>query len=189
MNGLRIGTMTADGTSLDLSFSQENLKRYKRHFPEGLDELTAVLKAHLYVESMLRDFLSRSMPQPSHLEGARFSFTQVSLLARSLSPSALSSLTKPWTLIAKLNTLRNAMAHELDPDEAKIEGYKASIMSTISSDKDATRRSFAPALGYLCGFLSCHLQVALMFKDPAFIAKSPTERQALIASLRRDSES
>jgi hypothetical protein len=96
------------------------------------------------------------MPQPSHLEGARFSFTQVSLLARSLSPSALLSLTKPWTLIAKLTTLRSAMAHKLDPAEAKIEGYKALVVSTISSDKDAECGSFAPALDYPCGFLSCH---------------------------------
>lgn len=90
-----------------------------KHFANELDDQVMVLKAHLWLEGMLRDFCIRSVPTPKHLQGARLTFKQIFLLARALNPSSVAI--NVWPAVNHLNSLRNAMAHELEPSAEKIE--------------------------------------------------------------------
>lgn len=151
-------------------FGHENSQRFDKHFPKGQDEESAVLKAHLIIESMLRDFCCRSLPDPKYLKEARLSYKQISLLARSL--LTLPGLEFIWTLVAKLNSLRNMMAHELEPDEEKMERLRSSFLTVITSQKrsesDYSPNDLQGALSYTCGALSALLYVGLAMRNPDF---------------------
>jgi len=177
-----------DGVTPDLSFSKQNEELFKKHFPAGLDDLTAVVKAHLYLETMFRDFCARSLPHPAHLKDARLTFKQISLLARALCRLPHPNFDYVWVLVAKLNSLRNAMAHELEPEQAKIDNLRASIISLIQqhSSDGLKYESFSRALGYMCGLVDCLLQVSLVLVDPKLSAKGGTSLVGAVEHIHRE---
>ncbi|MFE2005368.1 hypothetical protein ACFW6U_08225 [Pseudomonas guariconensis] len=155
------------------SFTDRHSELYDKHFPKGQDEESAVLKAHLLIESMLRDFCYRSLPDPEPVKEARLTFKQISLLARSLFLFPVDGLNYVWGLIAKLNLLRNMMAHELEPDPVKMEKLRTSYLTTISSNRLNTDPALFPsdlreALSYTCGVLSAMLLVSLAMNNKIF---------------------
>lgn len=155
------------------SFSKKNEELFKKHFPGGLDEQSAVLKAHLLIESMLRDFCIGSIPNPAYLQQARLSFNQISLLARSLCDLPIPNLDYVWGLVAKLNSLRNLMAHELEPDQAKMISLRDSIVKVVndhSKNPNVSFDSLTRAVCYICGLIDALLQVTLAIKDNSIAA-------------------
>jgi hypothetical protein len=78
-----------------------------------IDELAqVVLKGHLLIESALDNILTLMVFYPKHLESARLSFHQKMNIARSLCLRKESF--QIWAVIAAVNALRNALAHELE---------------------------------------------------------------------------
>ncbi|WP_417667564.1 hypothetical protein [Pseudidiomarina sp.] len=80
-----------------------------------LEDLTLiVLKGHLLVEEQVRVMVYDRLLKPEELQ--RFSFAQYLSLAKAMYelPEGETWL---WNAIAKLNQLRNAMAHELTPGD------------------------------------------------------------------------
>jgi hypothetical protein len=72
-----------------------------KHHLENTDDATLlILRAHLLVEERLREILARMSRSPDELLGARLSFYQVLMLC-----------------LARLNEVRNRMAHHLDPGD------------------------------------------------------------------------
>ena len=79
------------------------------------DPTFSVLKAHLVFEELLRAYLDRELRNPNALEGARLTFAQLLAVARACSP--VSDVKWHWEAIAKLNSLRNMLSHNLLPKE------------------------------------------------------------------------
>lgn len=73
---------------------------------------TAVLKAHLWVESLLIGLIEVSLPSPGVLDLDRMTFAQKLKLAEA--SGGLQPEVVPW--VKALNRLRNRLAHELDED-------------------------------------------------------------------------
>jgi hypothetical protein len=96
--------------------TEKLLHRFVAHLPlETTDQTLVVLKGHLLVEEMLREFVDRRVRHPDELPDARLTFQQCLCLARALDEDP--SRAKLWRTVEKLNTLRNKLAHSLEPKE------------------------------------------------------------------------
>ena len=141
-------------------FGKQHFDLAVKHFTHDLDDQTSILKAHLLLEGMFRDFCSRSLPNPQHLQGARLTFKQILLLARSLDTDY--SDMPLWSVVSHLNSLRNAMAHELEPSAEKIAKLQRMITTaTAALDDERDSHSLQDALAFVCGFMSQHLELTL----------------------------
>lgn len=78
--------------------------------PSKSDPLPMILRSHLLIEEMLREYLDRKVAHPSALSGARFTFAQILAIARALAGKVPVSNWK-WVAVEKLNSLRNQLAH------------------------------------------------------------------------------
>ncbi|MEN5045093.1 hypothetical protein [Pseudomonas koreensis] len=144
-------------------FMTRNGDLFEKHFPPDLDEQSMILKAHLLLEAALRDFCAHCVPNPQHLLGARFQFNQVLSLAQALCPIGPNDFAqKLWAIAKEVNKLRNAMAHELEPDAKKIDGYKKSIMQKVNDEERGRSLDFRACLEYTLGAISAFLQFALL---------------------------
>ena len=90
--------------------------RYMTAFADHMrqvDELAqVVLKGHLLIESALDNILTLITFNPQHLESARLSFHQKMNVARAI--CLRKDGYRIWEVIASVNALRNAIAHDLD---------------------------------------------------------------------------
>ena len=92
------------------------LNRFSAHLPlKTTDRTLVVLKGHLLIEEMLREFVSKHFHDRQQLADARLTFYQCLCLARAIDADPLRE--KLWRTVEKLNTLRNKLAHSLEPRE------------------------------------------------------------------------
>jgi hypothetical protein len=92
------------------------LDRLVAHFrPQQSDPTYLVLKAHLLAEELLYDFVQGQVLRPHHVEKARLSFAQLIALAHSMHRFSADDWWG-WAALQKLNSLRNLLAHNLEPD-------------------------------------------------------------------------
>jgi hypothetical protein len=109
--------------------------------PRRTDPTFSVLKAHLLVEEFLTEYLATKVTAARHLQNARLSFSQKLALARSMSPRHDDEFT--WDRLAKLNSLRNELAHKRDPAAAaeKIEAFVSEAKRLAPMPEPAARVS------------------------------------------------
>lgn len=122
-----------------------------------MDDQTAVLKAHLLVEGLIRDFCFQSVRNPSYLRDLRLNFHQVVQLARSFMVFESPAFDKYWGMVNTLNQLRNLMAHELEPDQARFEKCRKALIAAAAQEQATLNQSLA----FLCGAMNSLLPVAL----------------------------
>lgn len=150
---------------VDLEFSRKHDQRFSKHFTAQMDDITLILKCHLMLEEMLRDFCSEMVPRPQFMKDSRFTFAQILDLARALYPVdiKLGKMDDMWALCEKLNRIRNMMAHALDPDSLKLAGHKSAIIESIRSRGDGGNSSFEfdECLTYILGALGFILQAGV----------------------------
>lgn len=72
-----------------------------------------VLKGHLLIEEQLWELARREAKHPEALAHGRFSFYQISVIAKALAYTE--DLDWMWSRIDTLNQVRNRMAHNLEP--------------------------------------------------------------------------
>ena len=89
--------------------------RFQRYLPNDRDPALVILKCHLLIEELLRGLVDRCVKEPSALNDARLSFNQYRCLAKAL--IAHPKFDWLWEAIKKLNTVRNALSHNLEPHE------------------------------------------------------------------------
>lgn len=90
------------------------LQRFSEHLPlNSTDRTLVVLKGHLLVEEMLRQYVDQKFDKPEELAAARLTFQQCLCLARAFESNPLHE--KLWLSVEKLNNLRNKLAHSLEP--------------------------------------------------------------------------
>jgi len=89
------------------------ISRFSRHLPKSDDLSLIVLKGHLLAEAELNELLGALLAKPGPYMKAKPSWPQRVALAEALIGSSQSV----WWLAAlrRLNSIRNEMAHQLEP--------------------------------------------------------------------------
>lgn len=119
--------------------------------------LTIVLKGHLLAEERLNRLLVLFAKAPGHLPN-NLRFHQKLRVVRANAPLAMSDA-RVWDLLDALNSIRNQMAHSLDP--SKIEAHARALWTKYGPDTpfgpepdgpaNRVEQTVAFALGYLAG--------------------------------------
>lgn len=91
----------------------EAFRRFVTSLPHGKDLVLVVLKGHLLVEEQLRHVVDEHVGHPNALANAQFSCSQIICLAEAF----CADRTAPWLWMAlrNLNSLRNDIAHRIEP--------------------------------------------------------------------------
>lgn len=115
------------------------LERLTAYFkPSESDPTLLVLKAHLIFEEVIYDFNQPQSHQPKYIEDARLSCAQCISLAK-----AFHRFSRPdwwaWIALSKLNSLRNLLAHNLEPTNTKekIVDFTVYVAQSIGVTKDS----------------------------------------------------
>jgi len=127
------------------------LDAIKRHLDRTDDPTLLILRAHLLIEERLREVLARICRSPDELPGARLSFYQVLCLCRAV----VGRHDEPaWGFVARLNEVRNRMAHHLDPgDLDELLGSVVEKLGPGHADRLKTPVDrFRMAALYACGY-------------------------------------
>jgi hypothetical protein len=96
--------------------TEDDFRKFWSHLPwESRDETAIVLKGHLLVEDLLREFCASRVRTPSELPKAKLTFQQVVHLSKAL--MNFHGPTWVWGGCNKLNSLRNDLAHKLTPPD------------------------------------------------------------------------
>ncbi|MGB3480529.1 MAG: hypothetical protein WBB67_15405, partial [bacterium] len=82
------------------------------HLPEPENLAATILKGHLLVETRLKEYIDKKLPNPQGCNLDRFKFSQLIEIAHGLCSSPQHD--NLWQSIQKLNMLRNRLSHELD---------------------------------------------------------------------------
>ncbi len=140
---------------------------FSRHLQGLPDESTVVLKAHLLIEELCRDFFSAAVANPEHLRNARFNFSQVSKLARALSPFDSPSLDYLWAMIGRLTSMRNMLSHELEPNADDFAKHRRVIIDLVNKNRLPTETgeeidTLSGALSFVIGAMATLLEANLM---------------------------
>jgi hypothetical protein len=107
-----------------------------------------ILKGHLLAEEEMLNYIKRAVPNATPIIEGRFSFYQLVQIVEAMRPTGVD--TWLWESLRKLNSLRNEMAHNLQPqglerkakELVKIVAKNTSLdISSTKSDKKETLRS------------------------------------------------
>jgi hypothetical protein len=131
--------------------------RLREHLSNNDDLIGVVLRGHLVLEELLFAAVSAHCQEPEHLKEVRLRFPQLVSLLRALEKiSAVPS--NYWNALLEFNTLRNQLAHRLEPKD--IEACTARFVSFVSlrsehkfPEPHSSREALQAALHYLIGGL------------------------------------
>jgi hypothetical protein len=90
-----------------------DIERYSKHLPKTSDPTLLVLKGHLLIEELLNKLIDQHLTKPSALTDARLETHQRICLAEALFHDRAHAWV--WSALKKLNTIRNQLAHNLEP--------------------------------------------------------------------------
>ena len=137
-----------------------DLQRFIAHLPlQSTDRVLVVLKGHLLIEELLREYVNHHVRNPESLQDARLTFHQALCLARAFAPEE--SKEKLWNSVDKLNSLRNKIAHSLEPKdlEAKLKEF---VEFLSNADPDVSHLDPDRTFGILS---SCILAICLSLSE------------------------
>ena len=134
---------------------KDAISRYWKHMPQEDDLTLITLKGHLLIEEQLVNLIEAAVDKIDELLDLRFAARLK--LAKAISHG---KFPEPWKIIEALNTLRNKLAHHLEP--AGIETLVANVtrpfsdmnMEGMVSDRkspDALRTAITFSLGFIEG--------------------------------------
>lgn len=121
------------------------------------DDLTSlVLRGHLVVEELLFSAIAMHCADPTYLKDAKLRFPQMAALLRAL--DKLPSVhPKIWVAVTELNSLRNSLAHVLEPKDIAKRVEKFITALDIDEKLTVCQESYKRleySLHYLIGNLS-----------------------------------
>ena len=96
------------------------LDRADEHLDKISDPVLLLLKGHLIVEESLRSLVASNVKNPKFLKQANLSFYQILNIAKAMFfdlANEPTDMTKVWDAFVALNSIRNALAHELEPKD------------------------------------------------------------------------
>jgi len=152
--------------------------RYDEHMPRGDDVSLIVLKGHLLIEEMLLELAMLAVPNPKYFEQASLGFHKLAHVVRAL--VAEKSDDTCWDLILGINTLRNQLAHKLEPHDldqriAKVLDLDKQVQPFEGITIDTSAENVKPAHGLRQAIVSC-----MQFLQGAIARRSPEADPATI---------
>jgi hypothetical protein len=125
------------------------------------DPLLVILKGHLIIEKALTDICARLLKNPSALERENIRFsTRLDLVCALLDPALPENVVHA---MRDLNRLRNAFAHNLEPEPDELEKSLEKFfrrfdefedLSTLHQEDRNVSDRIASCIFFLCGILS-----------------------------------
>ena len=106
------------------------------HLPlQAEDESLLVLKGHLLCEELLNDYINQSVQSPEFLLGddIRTHFGEKLKISQALSHPDVADRWI-WKGLRKLNMLRNAYAHSLEPNEERLKKERDKFVMHIQAN-------------------------------------------------------
>jgi hypothetical protein len=103
----------------------EAFKRFQRLLPHGQGHDLVIMKGHLLLEEQLRQLIDERVKNPQALKKPRIDYTYCISLAQAFFPDGHDPAL--WESLKKLNELRNALAHQMEPKNVEMK------MSEITS--------------------------------------------------------
>ena len=134
-------------------------KRLAEILGEDSDVITLVLRGHLVIEELLFAAVSAHCQDPEHLKNARLRFPQLVSVLRALEkiPAVPD---RYWNALTELNSLRNALAHNLEPKDISMRAEKFVRTLIQESELDSlpkplgSKEAVSTAIHYLWGGMS-----------------------------------
>jgi hypothetical protein len=149
------------------------------------DEIIAlVLRAHLIMEELLFAAVAVYCPTPKYLQDAQLRFPQLAALVRALAKQPFDSWI--WDALSELNALRNALSHNLEPQNISdrvarfVNTIKRQVNKGVKGGGDLlgepvdSKDAFRAATHYLLGAMSfaTDSQVRILIADKLTIKPS-----------------
>lgn len=142
---------------------EHDMETFKKLVPLG-DEASMVLKAHLILEESLWKFLLARLPETlvtslrdedSSVSSGK-ALVQLARAVASRDEIPISNEATVWDALYKVNSLRNKLAHELEPRRAKVVTLMKEVCRLVLKDSDAEVlcRDFYFATLLLVGYLA-----------------------------------
>ncbi|ARU87844.1 hypothetical protein B9K09_07635 [Pseudomonas sp. M30-35] len=158
----------------------DDFKRYLEHMPIKSDVSLSVLKGHLLIEELIWSLIRSKVVSSSELEKTRFSFEQLTYLARALSGDSGDSWV--WDSVKKLNRIRNLLAHRLEPKNlnVKLSELYISIQKGLSEEKEISSIALVGELHWYLGALYLSLSARLHVKPKTLLGMSPEELAKIV---------
>jgi hypothetical protein len=154
-----------------------SFRKFYQFLPRGADLSLLILKLHLLVEEQVCAFADERLPNHAALEQAKLDCHMAICLAEALSSEDIHP--NVWEAARKLNTLRNEIAHNLEPkgvvdrmnhissllgiprpllkiegkspEDAAIENFSFSVMLLHNEISMYVKRKPAPVLSIVSG--------------------------------------
>ena len=153
---------------------QERFKRFDAHLPSSDDPTLVVLKGHLLAEEILENLIKSKCRFPEALDGIEIGFFLKAKLARALIgnslPNGLLLTDTVWGMLEALNSLRNELAHTLEPRklEAKIQKFLlcAPIPNKTTTSKQQSNIALHSAIVGTLSYIACFETIALTGESP-----------------------
>ena len=122
--------------------------------PVDGDTSLIVLKGHLLVEEQLLKALKAKSVLPDAIDDANLRFFSLLHMVKALYGDDDNAWL--WNCIAKLNTIRNDYAHDLEPAQIdqKIESFINSVESQVPGEETKPKAKLAHACAILGGVVS-----------------------------------
>lgn len=151
-----------------------------RHFSGAPDNLTVVLKGHLIVEKLMRDFCSIVVPNYEFFEKAELNFQKLTFITRSLiiHPAPHVDVSWLWGAVNSLNRIRNIYAHHLEPESGKLEKEleKFKLSLRVFEEEGAPEQEFVHRVtNFISAFSGYLLLVAQKHSERAQGAVPPED--------------
>lgn len=148
----KLGISISKAKALALKDKEAMDKFYKKHWLSnvGNEEITIILKSHLYIENLIDEILSYVLPNPQKILNYKFSSKVDMFEVLNITPSKL-IIEK----IREVNKIRNAFSHNLN--EKLLKSDLGVLIKGIKIKKDGSsvvklRAVFMYIIGYLHAF-------------------------------------
>jgi hypothetical protein len=133
----------------------------RKHFPESEDLSLVVLKTHLILEHHFTALIAHYCPFPQYLPDARLKFSQKLYLVQALVLMPIND--DIWATLKLLNTIRNDLAHNLEPPKladhlSSAKALATSVAAKAVSGPKPTFTTDAFVIKYLAGYAEGYLQ-------------------------------
>lgn len=142
--------------------------RILKNLPDEGDLSLIILKGHLLIEELLFALVSSAAKHPSAIESGRLHYHQLASVAKALYYEE--HLGPVWDAIFELNTLRNELAHQLEPKDLgkklKKFGVKGSKGNTSAGDLVLSNPAVVVgnSIAAMCGVLIALIETARSIK-------------------------
>ena len=132
-----------------------SIERADEHLDNVSDVVTLILKGHLLVEEAMYVAVQSKFPYPQHLLDSKLRFAQLLSITKGLFFKDLH--TQMWDAIQELNSVRNRLAHRLEPtigvDELKRISFLVPLPEGVSLDHPEAANLINAGLGSILSFL------------------------------------